>query len=206
MNINILRVFSFLFLFIFLSGLLYGQEKTKVQTFDDPKHRYKLTLPDGWEVYQENNENIFTSVKGESNFASCYVYGFPVEPGITIDEIANWILEGFSQESDGHSIKNTARKATKVAGADGLFIRMEEKYKEGEQEKVLIVDEYFFIKNNQCIIIHFDTAKESYNNFKGDFDKIVSSFLPGEKLFEDIITTGKTGASQTVKPSPSPKK
>ncbi|MEQ8188662.1 MAG: hypothetical protein ABRQ39_11890, partial [Candidatus Eremiobacterota bacterium] len=162
------------------------------------------TLPDGWESYQEGKESIFTSVKGENNFASCYVYGFPVEPGMTIDEIATWVLEGFSQESEGHTIKNTARKATKVAGSDGLFIRMEEKYKEGEQEKVLIVDEYFFIKSNQCIIIHFDTAKESYNNFKGDFDKIVSSFLPGDKPFDDIITSGKSGSGS--KPSPSPKK
>ena len=204
MKIKILTAFSFLFLFIFSSGILYSQEKTKVQTFDDPKHRYKITLPDGWEVYPENNESIFTSVKGEDNFASCYVYGFPVEAGMTIEEIANWVLEGFNQESEGHSIKNTARKATKVAGADGLFIRMEEKYKEGDQEKILIIDEYFFIKNNQCIILHFDTAKEAYNNFKGDFDKIVSSFLPGDKPFEDIITSGKTGSGS--KPSPSPKK
>jgi len=204
MNIKISVVFAFLFLFIFSSPILYSQEKTKVQNFDDPGHRYKITLPDGWEAYQEGKESIFTSVKGENNFASCYVYGFPVEPGMTIDEIATWVLEGFSQESEGHTVKNTARKATKVAGSDGLFIRMEEKYKEGEQEKVLIVDEYFFIKSNQCIIIHFDTAKESYNNFKGDFDKIVSSFLPGDKPFDDIITSGKSGSGS--KPSPSPKK
>jgi hypothetical protein len=204
MNIKILAFFSFLFLFIFSSGILYCQENTKVQVFDDPKHRYKLTLPDGWEVYTENGESIFTSVKGENNFASCYVYGFPVESGMTIDEIASWVLEGFNQESEGHSIKNTARKGTTVAGVDGLFIRMEEKYKEGEQEKVLVLDEYFFIKGNQCIILHFDTTKEAYNNFKGDFDKIVSSFSPGEKSFDDIITSGKTGSG--TKPSPSPKK
>jgi hypothetical protein len=202
MNIKLLSLFSLLLLFLLASNILYSQEESKVKNFEDPKHRYKLTLPAGWDDYKENGEPVFTSLKGTKDFAACYVFGFPVESGMTLSEIAKWVMEGFDQNEEGHSFKVISEKKASVAAVEALLIKQEEKYKEGDQEKTIWIDEYFFIKNGQCFILHFDTTKDGYKAFNTDFDKIVSSFVAGDKPFDDIINSFKEEGTKTLTPVP----
>jgi len=198
-------LFFFLLLAIFISsgGYLFSQEKGELKNFSDPKNRYTLKLPSIWEESIENGETIFTALKGDKDFATCYVFGFPVEAGMTLKDISSWLLEGFDQGGDGYKFKILSQNKINIAGVEGLLIKQQEEYKDGEREEIILIDEYFFIKNGQCIILHFDTLKNSYNSFKEDFSKIVDSFNPGSKPFEDVLIYKDEGENK-AKPSPSP--
>ena len=179
---------SFLALLIIfsLSAISYSQEE-KSRRFDDPQKRYTIDLPSDWEDYKEDNETIFFASREDKYFATCYVFGFPVEEGMTLEDMADWMIEGFQDRGEEYSFKITGKKNVNIAGVPALLISQVEEYNEDDFKETIIIDEYFLIFEGQGITIHFDTTKEAYSNFKGDFSLMAKSFYIGERPFDDVI-------------------
>lgn len=192
-------IMSFLLLsliFLVIPQDILSQEQSEGEIFTDSQNRYTIELPPEWEIFTEEGETIFASTRSKTDFATCYIFGFPVEEGLTLDEMADWLMEGFEQGGEDYEFKVLKKVETKVAGVRALLIRQQEKYKESEKDEKFVtiwIDEYFFIKNGQGIILHFDTTQESYEKFKADFAKIAGTFTLGVEPFPDVIEFQEEG-------------
>ncbi len=179
--------FLLLFSLVIFSPILYSQDEQKDRRFDDPAGRYTIDLPSGWQIEEKDGETIFFASKEEEACACCFVFGFPVEDGVTLEDMANWMTEGFQDREEEYTFAVTGTKKTKIAGVDALWMRQEETYKTKDFPKTIVIDEYFLIAGGQGITLHFETLKDSYKVFQNDFSRMAASFYIGERPFDEVI-------------------
>jgi len=106
---------------------------------------------------------------------------------MTLQNMVNWTLLGFQQGGEGYNFKIRGKDKVKICGVEAILVKHQEQYKEKDFEETIWIDEYFFIKSGQGIILHFDTSKDAYDKFQGNFKAIAGSFSFGKKQFSPII-------------------
>ncbi|HPZ07585.1 MAG TPA: hypothetical protein PL110_05690 [Candidatus Eremiobacteraeota bacterium] len=133
----------------------------------DPKGYYSLQLPYNWGIGPDTGKDVYFTGIYDKGIAFCDVTNM-AKPVATSD--INVVMDYWKKE-----IKNKitfTKTGLSVSGLDAAFVQYEYVQETG---KAHVVDNYIFIKDSYLFIVSFDTPDDFSENFKDNFDFILSS-------------------------------
>jgi len=156
--------------------------------YEDPRGRYSLVMPQGWDIPDDGRRDIFICKKEKIEASFTILVYPPLEKGETVDKTLKDIIEFIKPD------KMLSQKDVEISGIKGKVIEFVKNETKPDKSKVIMRKEMnIFFRAGDALVITAEAPEEHFSLFENDFRAIIKSLKLNAMPFGGLLFVDPKG-------------